>query len=966
MAKFPLVLVYPEIDEVFETEDERCISLYGLSAYFRAGEYDEQDAGSWHDSTASLALILSIRYKDIGSDAIQIGFSNNGTTETLETVVTKVNSGEWKWKHYTLAVTAKFAHDVYLNFLNADFRLYSASELMLTNVTVKKVSTKARAVWRIDPSEEVTENDAVTGSPGSGSGGGTADPNATYVTMAAETNLPNERALAVGAGLSKVDGGAGGNVTLDLADAVAGAGLAIASKVLAVGAGAGIAVNANDVALNLASPSGLNTTSGLALDDSVAGAGLVISSKILAVGAGNGITVNANDVALTTPGTLTVATSNSASGNHTHAITSSSNPGAAAALLASDASGFLTLVKLKTDTLEDKSGGNLTIAPAGDIVLNPTGNDILPTNNYDLNLGALSKKYLTLHAAELWVETLVAQNTLATIGGRILILPTNILIADVGTGDTTLDVKYNNLNNGDRIYLEANGAVEFMAVTSGASVIGGGYRYSVTRNLDGSGANQWYAGDAIANTGQTGDGWIDAYSVRGVKASSEAGPTIAGNIRNSSTYNDWSTMWAVGNLNGLYGYGADTPGAAFGKYASGNPNITVDTTNGMRIRNFTTTVGQWDTSGNITVGEVGASKSNVYITSNKVQLRTNTTVHVELDTAGKIIVGEVANSKARIEISAGTINAIARSGAGADTTYFSLATTGNVTLGKVAASNANILFDASAGTLSFRVNTTTNIYINTSGAMVYSSDSASYAKWVTGSATIGEMWAGASGGYGTMAIVGRGKDATDTTGVVKQIAYKHDNSYNSQLALSSYGSVTLTGRDGVASQLTTLYSRDFAGGTTVQGTTTETTIYTTTINGNAMGAEGVVVIELGGDLKNNSGTTPNLTFRVKFGGTTVCTLKVSSISSFAATGGYFIRAVIANDGNTNAQRGFAMLIASRNGQWDGTSADYGTAAIDTTANVTVSITAQWSSSAGSPEAPGVFSKGGLVRLERTN
>jgi hypothetical protein len=727
MAKFPLLLVYPRLEDAFEFEDERCIALYDLDAYYKVGNFDDQDSGSWHDASASHTILLSIRYKDIGTDAIQVGYSHDGSTETTETVVTKTNSGEWKWKHYTIATTVKFAHAVYENFENADIKLTCASELFLTNVTLKRNSTKARAVWRIDLSEEITDNDSI-----SDVSGGAPPSTASYVTISNESALSAERALAVGAGLSKADGGAGSSVTLDLADAVAGAGLVISSKILAVGAGNGITVNANDVALA----------------SSAAGAGLTYSSGVLAVGAGNGITVNADDVALTTPGTLAVGSSNSASGNHTHAITSSSNPGAAAALLATNSSGVLTLVQLDTDTISDKSGGNLTIAPTGDIVLDPAGNDILPNSNYDLNLGALSKKFLTLHAAELWVETLVAQNTLATIGGRILILPTNILIADAGTGATTLDVKYNNLASGDRIYLEANGSVEFMAVTSGASVITGGYRYSVTRNLDGSGANQWYAGDALANTGTTGNGFIDLYSVRGVKASSEEGPTIAGNVRNSSTYNDWSTVWAIGNLNGLYGYGATTPGAAFGKYVSGQPNLTIDTTNGIRIRNFTTTVGQWDTSGNITVGEVGASKSNVYLTSNKVQLRTNTTVHVELDTAGKIIVGEVANSKARTEISAGVLDIIDRNSGGTDKTKFRVKTdgtilvgtditaaattnlvifTGNQTynsesvedgdllIGDNSSSKANILWDKSAGQLKFRGGTTTQAYIGTDG-----------------------------------------------------------------------------------------------------------------------------------------------------------------------------------------------------------------------------------------------------------
>jgi len=67
---------------------------------------------------------------------------------------------------------------------------------------------------------------------------------------------------------------------------------------------------------------------------------------------GNSITVTdggANTtvtVSLDTPGTLTVATANAAAAPHTHAVTSSSNPGAAASILASSAAGELTLVGL--------------------------------------------------------------------------------------------------------------------------------------------------------------------------------------------------------------------------------------------------------------------------------------------------------------------------------------------------------------------------------------------------------------------------------------------------------------------------------------------------------------------------------------------------------------------------------------------------------------------------------------------
>ena len=167
--------------------------------------------------------------------------------------------------------------------------------------------------------------------------------------------------------------------------------------------------------------------------------------------------------------------------------------------------------------------GNVVFNNGGDLVFNPTGNDVLPTTGYDINIGALTNKFLALHAAELWVETLVAQNTMATIGGRILVAPTTLLTADLTTGATSIIVKHNNLASGDRVYLEANGNVEFLAITNNGSGAGP-YTYTVTRNLDGTGANAWAAGDAILNTGQTGNGFIDLYSVRGVKAGTEIGP----------------------------------------------------------------------------------------------------------------------------------------------------------------------------------------------------------------------------------------------------------------------------------------------------------------------------------------------------------------------------------------------------------------------------------------------------------
>lgn len=255
------------------------------------------------------------------------------------------------------------------------------------------------------------------------------------------------------------------------------------------------------------------------------------------------------------------------------------------------------------------ASGNLTLSPTGDVVFNPTGNDLLPTTGYDLNIGALTNKFLTLHVAELWAETLVAQNTIATIGGRILVGPTTTLTSDLASGATSMSVKHNQISSGDRVVLQVNNQVEWIAVTSGASGAGP-YTYSIARNQDGSGANDWTAGDAVFNTGTTGNGYIDLYSVAGLLPGSTAGPTIVGNVRLSGTYSDVAPRWAIGNLNGLYGYGATTYGTAFGDPSA--TNITIDATNGFRIRSSTTDKFKADTSGNLSItGDLSVGTSGL-------------------------------------------------------------------------------------------------------------------------------------------------------------------------------------------------------------------------------------------------------------------------------------------------------------------------------------------------------------------
>lgn len=406
-----------------------------------------------------------------------------------------------------------------------------------------------------------------------------------------------------------------------------------------IGAGAGLTLGADSLALTLPgdiTSTSTNTASGNhthKADTSLARSAVTVTGTG-ALGGGGALTGN-QTITMNTPGTLTASTSNSSATNHLHAITtgaastisaSTSNAAGSSAslaradhlhtvtasadggtdkgyLLKSDVDGFLTLAKLTTPTLT--AAANLTISPAGDVVLDPTGNDVYPSTGYDLNLGLITNKFLTLHAAELWVDTLVAQKKIATIGGRILVTKTTQLTRDLGSaaGNTTIYVKHNSLSSGEFMILEAGTKFECIKINSTATKVSdpdddgeGEYSYTVLRDRDGTGLNLWYAGDALASVGgAAGEGFIDLYSVRGLRdektgTTTEFGPTIVGNIRNSTTWNDWGPGWAIGNLNGLYGYSSTEYGVGFGKYATGLANITMDATNGLRLRSYTTNI----------------------------------------------------------------------------------------------------------------------------------------------------------------------------------------------------------------------------------------------------------------------------------------------------------------------------------------------------------------------------------------
>ena len=258
---------------------------------------------------------------------------------------------------------------------------------------------------------------------------------------------------------------------------------------------------------------------------------------------------------------------------------------------------------LKTDS--DPSFNSLTLTASlksprlisdGDITLEPSGEDVLPLGNSDIDMGDYNRKWRTLFASELYVETLVAQDVLATIGGRIMVAPTTKIIADVSTGATTIDVEHNNIGGKYVIMKTApagNAQQEVFKISSSSpSSISGGYRYSITsRNLDGTGANAWVEGDAVCSLGSSaGEGFIDLTSTSTLL--NHAGPTMSIYSRTgSSNWNDLKPTVSVGQLSSFVDYsGNDKFGIAIGNDITLSPTngfkgLTADNTNGLRMFN---------------------------------------------------------------------------------------------------------------------------------------------------------------------------------------------------------------------------------------------------------------------------------------------------------------------------------------------------------------------------------------------
>ena len=270
-------------------------------------------------------------------------------------------------------------------------------------------------------------------------------------------------------------------------------------------------------------------------------------------GAGGALTLGLN-----TPGTLTVSSTNVATGNHTHAITSSSAPGAAASLLASSAAGLLTLPNFTATTsmrtpLIDTASGSLTLSPANSTTaitgaLSLTGT--LSSTSWNITSAGAATLVTATASTSVTTPTVTTASgnlTLTSVGGTVAVTAA----LTVGTDATIVGVAS-----------LASGSVGAPGLTFTGDTNTGIYRSGVDAySLVAGGA-------AIINVGATGAGVNAAYdSTAALKVQSVANDDITLFLKQKS--GQTARMWQVEDSIGQELIVLDSQG----NLQSGNPGF---------------------------------------------------------------------------------------------------------------------------------------------------------------------------------------------------------------------------------------------------------------------------------------------------------------------------------------------------------------------------------------------------------
>jgi hypothetical protein len=245
-----------------------------------------------------------------------------------------------------------------------------------------------------------------------------------------------------------------------------------------------------------------------------------------------------------------------------------------------------TFAGLKTfgDGLTISAGKNLTVSGS-------VASHLTPSLTDTYNLGSSTKLWRKGWLSEL-DAVVFAENTISLLGGWLYITKDQgVLGADVLAADTTINFGKAMTEN-FFVVMRASGKVEYFMVGTLVS----GTTYNVTRNLDGSGANDWPMGTPFAVLGRGGDGRIELNAYDTPRLSMIVMNEIFEDYRD---YNQQSEIIRLGDLNGMPGVSTETWGIYIGdasNYLKYDGTALTIAGNGAGLTSIT--------GGNITTGSI--------------------------------------------------------------------------------------------------------------------------------------------------------------------------------------------------------------------------------------------------------------------------------------------------------------------------------------------------------------------------
>lgn len=272
------------------------------------------------------------------------------------------------------------------------------------------------------------------------------------------------------------------------------------------------------------------------------------------------------------------------------------------------------------NVLIDAGNSLLRLGPtSGDTITLDGANQRLSSSNYVSGaLGAgflLESNLLEVGNAsirgKLQMATFVANSISAVNGDLAVVVGSDVLSVDMTAldastvtidGDMTLAV-------GDIIRIKEGVDDEWMTVT----VDNGGNNYTVTRDsasvYTANNNPVWTKGATVVNFGASGQGGMF------LTANDTNAPFLSVFTHAGSPWSTMTTRVRVGNLNGYLGYASDIFGLGVGSSSAGEANVTIEPTNGFRVRSGTTTLMQVDNAGTATIGSFTLAATTISATN---------------------------------------------------------------------------------------------------------------------------------------------------------------------------------------------------------------------------------------------------------------------------------------------------------------------------------------------------------------